>query len=83
MSGGVLEVPKYTSRDVGEPVPAVQLRVGVRLTLVAPVAGLGEVAAPGGKITGAALISAAAIVQSSLEEDVVLNVYAPAVVAKR
>ena len=47
MSGGVLEVPKYTSRDVGEPVPAVQLRVGVRLTFVAALAGLGEVAAPG------------------------------------
>jgi hypothetical protein len=45
---GVLTVPKYTSREVGEPVPAVQLKFWVILTDVAPVAGLGTVAAPGG-----------------------------------
>lgn len=42
-----LEVPKYTSCDVA-PEPAVQLRSYVTLTLVAPLAGVGLLAAPGG-----------------------------------
>src|SRR6187549_2260464 len=46
MNGGGLVVPKRTSCEVAL-LPAVQLRLAVMLTPVAPLAGFGALAAPG------------------------------------